>query len=108
MWRGALDVHRHRKVMAVRDRHDFRPLAAFRLPDTVPSLLGGCKSAVNECLLHVKVALVVERLGNEGEDVLQHSGPNPLLKTPMAGLVRRVAVWQVRMGRQSSGSTRCH
>jgi hypothetical protein len=49
-----------RKAMAVRDRHDFRPLAAFRLPDTVPSLLGGCESAVNECLLHVKVALVVD------------------------------------------------
>ena len=84
MWRGALDVHRHRKAMAIRDRHDFRTLAAFRLPDTVPSLLGGCESAVTECLLDVKVALVVERLGNEGEDVLQHSGPNPLLKTPMA------------------------
>jgi len=49
-----------------------------------------------KCLLHVKVALVVECLGNDTEDVLQHSAPNPFLKTPMAGLVRRVAVWQLR------------
>jgi hypothetical protein len=82
--------------MAVSDRHVLRPLAAFRLADTEPSLLGGRETAVNECLLQVKVTLVVERLGDDGEDVLQHSGPNPLLKTPMAGLVRRVAVWQVR------------
>jgi hypothetical protein len=82
--------------MPVSDRHDLRPLATFRLPDTGPALLRGRETAVNEGLPQVKAALVVERLGNDGEDVLQHSGLNPLLKTPMAGLVRGVAVWQVR------------
>ena len=98
MWRGALYVHRHWQAMPVRYRHDLRPLAAFRLADAEPSLLGGCETAVNECLPQVKVTLIMERLSDDGEDVLQHSGPNPLLKTPMAGLVRRVAVWQVRLG----------
>src|SRR5262249_33729492 len=87
MRRGALHVYRRWKTMAVSDLHNLRPLAAFRLPDTAPSLLGGRETAINECLPQMKVAFVVERRGNDGEDVLQHSGLNPLLKTPMAGLV---------------------
>jgi hypothetical protein len=58
--------------MAVSDRHDLRPL------------------------LQVKVTLVVERLGDAGEDVLQETAPNPLLKASMAALIPRLAVWAFR------------
>ena len=52
------------------------PLAALRFAHAGASPLGWREAPVNECLLYVKVALVVKRLGKDGEDVLQHAdGP---------------------------------
>src|SRR4029453_10004611 len=37
-----------------------------------------------------------EGAGEDFEDGPQHAGADPLLKPPVAGLVRRIARWQVR------------
>src|SRR6516164_8901480 len=102
MRRGALDVDGDREPLTIGDGHDLRALAALRLPDAASSLLGAREAAINECLLHIEVTFVVKHLGKDGEDVFQHAAPHPLLKSPMAGLVRRVAVWQLRP--RSAGS----
>jgi hypothetical protein len=51
----------------------------------------------------------VEGLREDFEDGPQRAGADPLLKPPVAGLMRRLAGPQVRpMGRRSSRSKGCH
>ena len=56
--------------MAVRDRHDFRPLAAFVFPTQFPPFLAGAKVPSMNAPAR-QGSLVVERLGNEGEDSVE-------------------------------------
>ena len=44
----------------------------------------------------IQIAFVVECLGKDLEDAPQHARADPLLKPPVAGLLRRIAVRQVR------------
>ena len=47
------------------------------------------------------MAFVVECLGEDLKDTLQHTRANPLLKPAVARLIRRIPVWQV--GPRSAG-----
>jgi hypothetical protein len=93
---GTVDVNGDWPTMTIGDRHDLRALAAFRLSHVGTTLLGGREAPVDEGLLQVKAAGVVERLGEDRKDVLHDPGPHPVLETSMARLVRRIAVGQVR------------
>ena len=73
----------------------FDPLPHFVFPMQAPAILGRRETAVNESLAQVKVALMMECLSEDLEHVLQDTAPNPLLKAPMAGLVRRIALGKV-------------
>ncbi len=48
MWRCAPYVHRDRKAVTVRYRHDLGPLPALGLTNPFAPLLGWCKAAVDE------------------------------------------------------------
>ena len=79
----------------------FDPLPAFRLAHAGASLLGWREAPVDERFLQIQIAFVVECLGEDFEDAPQHAGADPLLKPPVAGLIRRIAVRQV--GPRSAG-----
>jgi hypothetical protein len=78
----------------------FDPLPRFVLP-THASPLGGREASVDERFLKIQIPLVVERLRENFEDAPQQAGADPVLKSPVAGLVRRIAVWQVGPGSAS-------
>jgi hypothetical protein len=88
--------------VAIGDGHDFRALAALRLAHAGPAALGGRKAPVDERFMHVQIAFVVERLREKFENAPKQAGANPALKSPVAGLLRGIAVWQVGPG--SAGS----
>jgi hypothetical protein len=96
MRRGTLDVDGDRASLPIGDRHDLRPLAAFRLAHACASPLGGREAAINERFLQIQIAFVVEGLREDFEDGPQRAGADPLLKPPVAGLMRRIAGRQVR------------
>jgi hypothetical protein len=93
---GAIYVYGDWSTMTVDYRHDFRAFSALCLSHACSALLGRRENAVNERFPQVKVAFVVERFGEDMEHVFQNSAPNPPLKAPMAGPMRRIAIWQVR------------
>ena len=106
---GALNLNSDGKAVPIRDGHDFRPLAALGLAHGSASVLGGREAAVDERFLQIQMAFVVERLRENFEDAPQQAGADPVLKSPVAGLIRRIAVWQVGpRERRSSGPRECH
>src|SRR5262245_16560856 len=66
------------------------------LPTHVPPPLGGCEAAIDERFLQIQLAFAVERLREGFEDGPQYAGAHPVLKSPVAGLIGRVSVRQVR------------
>jgi hypothetical protein len=74
-------------------------LTAFRLAHTRASTLGRCEAAIDECSLQIEIAFVVEGLREDFEDGPQHAGADPPLKSPMAGLIRRITA-----GRSAHGA----
>jgi hypothetical protein len=99
MWRGALDVNGDGQALAICDGHDLRPLAALGLAHSRASLLRWREAPVDERFLQIQIAFVVERLREDFEDGPQQAGADPVLKSPMAGLIRGIAVGQVGPGR---------
>ena len=95
MGRGALDVDGDRDALTIGDGHDLRPLAALRLAHAGATLLGRREAPVDERFMQIQIAFVVECLGEDLEDAPQHARADPLLKPPVAGLIRRIAVRQV-------------
>jgi hypothetical protein len=104
MRRGALDVNGDRTPVTIGDGHDLRPLAALRLAHAGPTALGRREAPVDERFMQIQIAFVVECLGEDLEDAPQNTRPDPLLKPPVAGLIRRIAVWPV--GPRGPGSSR--
>lgn len=99
--RGALDVNGDRTPLTIGDGHNLRPLAALRLAHASATPLGWREAPVDEGLMQIQTAFVVECLGEDMEDVPQNTPADPLLKPPVAGLIRRIAVRQV--GPRGSG-----
>jgi len=93
--RGALDVDGDRAPLTIGDSHDLRPLAAFRFADASASLLGWREAPIDERFLQIQIALVAQCLSEDFEDAPQHADADPLLKPPVAGLIRRIAIRQV-------------
>jgi hypothetical protein len=54
--------------LPIGDRHDLRPLAAFRLAHARASSLGGRETPVDECFLQIQMAFVVKCLCENLED----------------------------------------
>lgn len=96
MRRGALNVNSDGKALPIRDGHDLRPLAARGLAHGSASVLGGREAAVDERFLQIQMAFVVERLRENFEEAPKQAGADPVLKSPVAGLIRRMAVREVR------------
>ena len=96
MRRGALNVNGDGKALPILDGHDFRPLAALGLAHGSASMLGGREASVDERFLQIQIAFVVERLRENFEEAPKQAGADPLLKSPVAGLIRRIAVREVR------------
>ena len=92
MRRGALNVNSDEKALPIRVSHGFRPLAALGLAHGSASVLGGREASVDERFLQIQIAFVVERLREDFEDGPQQAGADPVLKSPVAGLIRRIAV----------------
>jgi hypothetical protein len=92
MRRGALHVHRNGQALPIRDGHDLRPLAALGLAHRGATLLSWREAPVDERFLQIQIAFVVERLREDFEDGPQQAGADPVLKSPVAGLIRRIAV----------------
>jgi len=59
-------------------------------------VLGGREAAVDERFLQIQMAFVVERLRENFEEAPKQAGADPVLKSPVAGLIRRIAVREVR------------
>ena len=95
MLRATLDVDGNRAAVPIGDRHDLRPLPAFRLAHARASPLGGREAAIDERFLHIQIALVVKGLGEKLKEGPQHAVADPPLKPPVAGLMRRIAGRQV-------------
>ena len=96
MRRGTLDVDGNRAAVPIGDRHDLRPLPAFRLAHARASPLGGREAAIDERFLHIQIALVVKGLGENLKEGPQHAVADPPLKPPVTGLMRRIAGRQIR------------
>src|SRR5262245_23035908 len=92
---GALDVDGDRQTLTICDGHDLRPFAALGLAHAGASALGLREAPAYECFLQIQITFVVERPREDFEDAPQHSGTDPLLKPPVAGLIRGIAVRQV-------------
>jgi hypothetical protein len=76
MRRGALDVDSNREPLTIGDGHDLRPLAPLRLSHASSSLLGWREAAVDKRFLQIQMAFVVECLGEDLKDTLQHTRAN--------------------------------
>jgi hypothetical protein len=87
MRRGALDVDGDREPLTIDDSHDLRPFAAFRLAHASASVLGRREAPVDECFLQIQMAFVVECLGEDLKDSPQHARADPLLESPVTGLI---------------------
>ena len=72
--------------------HDLRPLSALGLTDTRASFFGGSEAAIDEGFLKIKITFVVKGLCEDFEYAFQNAGADPLLKSPMARLIRWIAV----------------
>jgi hypothetical protein len=90
MPRGALNVNSDGKALPIRDGHDFDPLPRLVLPHRSASVLGGREAAVDERFLQIQMAFVVERLRENFEEAPKQGGADPVLKSPVAGLIRRI------------------
>ena len=88
-------MDRDRAPLTIGDRYDLRPLASLGLAHGGASVLGGREAPVDERFLQIKIAFVVKRLREDFDDAPQQSGAHPVLKSRMAGLIRRIAVRQV-------------
>src|SRR5262245_24416691 len=93
---GALDVDSDWPPLTIRDGHDLRPLASLGLAHGGASALGWREAPVDECFLQIQIAFVVKRLRQNFEDAPQQSGAHPVLESPVTGLIRGIAIRQIR------------
>ena len=71
MRRRALNVNGDGKALAIGDGHDLRALAALRFAHAGPTLLRGREASVDERLVQIQIAFVVQRLRENFEDAPQ-------------------------------------
>src|SRR5215471_3961723 len=82
--------------MTIGHGHDLRPLAALGLAHGGAPMLGWREAPIDERFLQIQMTFVVECLREDFEDAPQYVGAHPVLKSPVAGLIGRVSVRQVR------------
>lgn len=102
MRRSTRNLDGDRKTLAVCDYHDLPPLPPLRFPDARAPFFGPCKGAVDERFADVDPTSHVEILRQGVQDPLHRPIPTSLLEVAMTGLVRRIAVWQIRPLRSRS------
>ena len=78
--------------MAIHNRQNLHALAAFRKADRIAPALRGGKGGIDEALAFVDRAFIPQRIGQLGEDLVQHFPLTPLLEPPMDGFVIRIAL----------------
>jgi hypothetical protein len=97
-------VNRYRESAAIGNRHDLRALPALRLAHAGASVLGSCEAPIDEGVLQIQIAFVVERLGEDLENAPQQTRAHPLLKPPVARLIGLMWNTPLELAGRRSGS----